>query len=94
MRSPILKFLTPDEISAIISKTKAAPGDIIFLARTKKSWSMVLGKLRDKLEESLDLKDPNIIARAWIVGFPMYEYNETLKVVDFAITLLVCLKVG
>ena len=84
MRSPILKFLTPDEISAIISKTKAAPGDIIFFgADEKKLVNKVLGKLRDKLGESLGLKAPNIIAWAWIVGFPMYEYNETLKALDF-----------
>ncbi len=83
-RSPILKFLSEDELSAIISKTHAAPGDIIFFgADDRKIVNKVLGKLRDKLGDTFGLKDPSIMAWAWITDFPMYEYSDTEKKVDF-----------
>ncbi len=84
MRSPILKFLSPQEISAIVSKTEAKPGDIIFFgADDRKIVNKVLGKLRSKLGDMFKLKDPNLIAWAWIYNFPMYEYNEQEKKIDF-----------
>jgi aspartyl-tRNA synthetase len=84
LRSPILKFLSEDETKSIISKTHAAPGDIIFFGADKKEIvNKVLGKLRDKLGDIFGLKDPNIIAWAWITDFPMYEYNEKEKKIDF-----------
>ena len=84
MKSPILKFLSPDEISAIVSKTKAEKGDIIFFgADDRKVVNKVLGKLRDKLGDMFGLKDPSIMAWAWITDFPMYEYSDTEKKIDF-----------
>jgi len=84
MRSPILKFLSPDEITSILTKTKAEKGDIIFFgADEKKTVNKVLGKLRDKLGDMFGLKDPNIVAWAWIADFPMYEYSETERKLDF-----------
>jgi aspartyl-tRNA synthetase len=77
LKSPIIKFLSPEEINSIISKTKAQPGDIIFFgADQKEVVNKVLGKLRDKLGDIFGLKDPNIIAWAWITDFPMYEMND------------------
>ena len=42
-----------------------------------------MGKLRDKLGDTFGLKDPSIMAWAWITDFPMYEYSDTEKKVDF-----------
>jgi len=84
MKSPILKFLSQDEIQAIVKKTHADEGDIIFFGADQKAIvNKVLGKLRDKLGDSFGLKDPNIVAWAWITDFPMYEYNEREKKIDF-----------
>jgi aspartyl-tRNA synthetase len=84
LKSPILKFLSDEEISSIISKTKAENGDIIFFGADKKDLvNKVLGKLRLELGNAFGLKDPNVIAWAWIVDFPMYEYNEAEKRLDF-----------
>ena len=84
LRSPILKFLSADEIQSILTKTHAAPGDIIFFgADNIKIVNKVLGKLRDKLGDIFGLKDPNIIAWSWITDFPMFEYSETEKRWDF-----------
>ncbi len=83
LRSPILKFLSDDEIKNIISQTKAAPGDIIFFGADQKNLvNKVLGKLRDKLGDIFGLKDPSIMAWAWITDFPMYELNKEGKL-DF-----------
>lgn len=82
-KSPILKFLSEIEIKNIISKTGAKTGDIIFFgADQKDKVNKVLGKLRDKLADMFNLKDPNIIAWAWITDFPMYELDTEGKL-DF-----------
>jgi aspartyl-tRNA synthetase len=84
LRSPILKFLSADEIQSILTKTHAAPGDIIFFgADQKQIVNKVLGKLRDKLGDTFGLKDPGLIAWAWITDFPMFEWSDTEKRWDF-----------
>ena len=83
MKSPILKFLSEDEIKSIVSKTNAQTGDIIFFGTDQKEVvNKVLGKLRHHLGDAFGLKDPNIVAWAWITDFPMYELNKEGKV-DF-----------
>lgn len=84
LKSPILKFLSQTEIQTILSKTQAEKGDIIFFgADSKDTVNKTLGKLRDKLAADFGLKDPNIIAWAWITDFPMYEWNEREQKIDF-----------
>jgi aspartyl-tRNA synthetase len=84
VKSPILKFLSEPEIAAIVKKTDAKTGDIIFFgADSRDQVNKVLGKLRDRLADDFGLKDPGVVAWAWIVDFPMYEYNETEKKIDF-----------
>ncbi len=83
LKSPILKFLSESEISSILTKTNAQPGDIIFFgADSREIVNKVLGKLRDRLGEMFELKDPGLIAWAWITDFPMYELNKDGKL-DF-----------
>lgn len=83
MKSPILKFLSESEIKAIIEKTDAKTGDIIFFgADTNDIVNKVLGKLRHHLGDVFKLKDPNVVAWAWITDFPMYELDKEGKL-DF-----------
>lgn len=83
LRSPILKFLSETEIQAILEKTGAGPGDIIFFgADTKELVNKVLGKLRHHLGDMFKLKDPGVVAWAWITDFPMYELDKEGKL-DF-----------
>lgn len=84
IKSPILKFLSEVEKNAIISKTKAETGDIIFFGADQKTVvNKSLGKLRGKLGDVFGLKDESLIAWAWIYNFPMYEWSETEKRIDF-----------
>jgi aspartyl-tRNA synthetase len=82
-KSPILKFLSENELKTIISKTEAKTGDIIFFGAGQRAVvNKYLGKLRDKLGDIYNLKDPNVIAWAWITDFPMYELDKDGKL-DF-----------
>ncbi len=84
LKSPILKFLSEEEVKNILSKTKADKGDVIFFgADERKLVNKVLGKLRDKLATSFGLKDPSVVAWAWITDFPMYEWDEKNNKIDF-----------
>ncbi len=83
-KSPILKFLSETEQTTIIKKTKAETGDIIFFGADSRALvNKVLGKLRSKLGDVFGLKDPELIAWAWVVDFPMYEWSEQEKRLDF-----------
>jgi aspartyl-tRNA synthetase len=85
LKSPILKFLSETETQAIVSKMNADKGDIIFFGADERSLvNKVLGRLRSKLGDIFGLKDPNVVAWAWITEFPMYEYSETEKKIDFS----------
>jgi aspartyl-tRNA synthetase len=82
-KSPILKFLSEEEKTNIITKTKAETGDIVFFgADQKEIVNKVLGKLRSQLGDMFGLKDPSVVAWAWITDFPMYELNKEGKL-DF-----------
>lgn len=82
-KSPILKFLSEVEKKAIVEKTGAQDGDIIFFGADNKTLvNQVLGKLRNTLADMFGLKDPELVAWAWITDFPMYELNKEGKL-DF-----------
>jgi aspartyl-tRNA synthetase len=84
VKSPIAKFLKPEELKAIQEKTGAKDGDIVFFgADTKQIVATVLGRLRNEFAEHFNLKDPNVIALAWIVDFPFYEWDEKANKLDF-----------
>jgi aspartyl-tRNA synthetase len=84
LRSPIAKFLSDREKTALLERTGARPGDAIFFGADKRATvNKVLGKLRIVFADHFDLKDPNVVALAWIVDFPFYEWDESNKRVDF-----------
>ena len=84
IKSPIAKFLKPEELQAIRSKTGAKDGDIVFFgADAHNIVNKVLGKLRIAFADHFELKDPNIISLVWIVDFPLYEKDEKTGKVDF-----------
>lgn len=83
-KSPIAKFLSETEMTAIITKTGAKTGDTIFFGADDRAVvNKVLGNLRSRLADDFKLKDPNVVALAWIVDFPMYEHSEIDNKVDF-----------
>ena len=83
-RSPIMKFLSDNEIDAIFNKTAIEPGDAIFFgADTRSVVNAVLGRLRNEFAAHFNLKDPSVVALAWIIDFPFYEWDDHGKKLDF-----------
>jgi aspartyl-tRNA synthetase len=84
VKSPIAKFLKPEELEDVRVKTGAADGDVVFFGADKRRVvNKVLGKLRIAFADHFKLKDPNVIALAWIVDFPFYEQDEKTGKLDF-----------
>lgn len=84
VKSPIAKFLSEAELAAIQQKTGAQDGDAVFFGADGRAVvNRVLGRLRIEFANHFGLKDPNVIALAWVVDFPFYEWDEKNKKLDF-----------
>ncbi|KAK3582284.1 hypothetical protein CHS0354_023823 [Potamilus streckersoni] len=84
-KGPILKFMKEEELNLLKGKLKIETGDVVFFAagiweRTCK----IMGEMRSYFGKRLFEFDKNELAFCWIVDFPMYEYNEELKKIDFS----------
>ena len=76
LQSPILKFLPDDAVSAIMERTNAQNGDLVFFGADKTSVvNEALGALRVKLGEDLGLIEAGW-RPLWVVDFPMFEWDE------------------
>ena len=72
--SPIIKYLGKELGQKIARVMKAEAGDIIFFAADReKIVREVLGNLRVELAHKLNLIDPDVLAFAYIVDFPLFE---------------------
>ena len=79
LQSPIMKFLPDDAVDAILSRTGAENGDLIFFGADKaKIVNEALGALRVKLGEDRGLVDEGW-RPLWVVDFPMFEWDEKSK---------------
>jgi aspartyl-tRNA synthetase len=85
LQSPIVKFLGDDLAKKIVAHMGAKPGDAIFFSADV--WlkaCTVLGQVRIHIAKMQKLADSKLAAWAWIVDFPMYEWNEADKKIDFS----------
>lgn len=80
LNSPITKFMTEGEISAIMERLDGQVGDILFFVGDKNTVVYdSLGALRLKLAEKLDLIQENTWDLLWVTEFPLFEYSEEEK---------------
>lgn len=71
------KFMTEEEMSAILERTGAEKGDVVFIVADKKSLTLsVLGSLRLMVAKRLDIIPEDQYNFLWITEFPFFEYNE------------------
>ncbi len=69
--------LSDAEKSAILAAAGSQPGDLLMLvADTPKVVNEVMSALRLEMGRRLKLADPGVLAFAWIVDFPLFEWNE------------------
>ncbi len=79
------KFIKPEEVTAIQNLTGAKTGDLVlFVADSKSVANKTLSALRLLFRDRLNLADKNVLAFAWVLDFPMFEYNEEDKKWDAA----------
>jgi aspartyl-tRNA synthetase len=80
----VTKFFTSEQLAELKNLLAIDKNGIIFFSADNWRVScLALGAVRDVAGEKLNLKDPNLIAWAWIVDFPMYEFNERENKIDF-----------
>ncbi|MGQ9827306.1 MAG: aspartate--tRNA ligase [Roseiflexus sp.] len=77
VRSSFGRQVAPDEMAAIIRRMEGAPGDLLLIvADTPKIVAQTLDRLRREFGARLNLADPNVLAWAWVLDFPLVEWNE------------------
>ncbi len=82
--APIAKFISRAEHEALIDRMQPQAGDAIFFGADERATvNKVLGRLRNAFADHFELKDPNVVALAWVVDFPFYEWSESERKVDF-----------
>jgi aspartyl-tRNA synthetase len=82
---PIAKNIGPERTEAIRAQLGLSVGDAVFFAagRPEKFYKFA-GEARNRVADELELSDKDQFAFCWIVDFPMYEWNEEEKKIDFS----------
>lgn len=76
IRSPLTKFVRPEELNNIVARLQLEKGDIAFLcADGFKIACEVLGRLRNRMAELCGLIPANQWKFVWIIEFPLFEYH-------------------
>ncbi len=77
-RSPITKFFAPETLEEIGRRLEAEPGDLLlFVADANPDVVYdALGRLRVHIADMLGLRDPDVLAFAWIIDFPWAFWDE------------------
>jgi aspartyl-tRNA synthetase len=85
-KGSLSKQLSDSEKKGLGNQLNLANNDaIVFIVGAEKLKTQTSGgKIRNYFAEKLNLKDPNSWAFAWIVDFPMYEFNEDTQKIDFS----------
>ena len=76
-KSSFAKFMTEEQMNALVAAMDGKPGDLLLFAadKTKIVWT-VLGALRCHLAELMGLVDKNVYRFVWIIEFPLLEWSD------------------
>jgi aspartyl-tRNA synthetase len=84
-KGPIAKFVPEAALAQMVQKTGVKAGDALFFAADKAARAATLaGAARARLGKELELIDETRFEFCWIVDFPMYEWSEEEKRIDFS----------
>ena len=77
MKSSFAKFMTDEQMDALVKAMDGEPGDLLLFAADKNKvvWDS-LGALRVELAKQLELLDKNEYRFVWITEFPLLEWSE------------------
>ncbi len=84
-KGPIAKFVTDDRLARLKALTGAQDGDAVFFVADKPeaAWKFA-GQARTRIGQEMGVIAEDGFAFCWIVDFPMFEYDETAKKIDFS----------
>ena len=76
-KSSFAKFMTEEELDALVKAMDGEAGDLLLFAADKNKivWD-VLGNLRLEIARNFDLLDKNVYKFLWVTEFPEFEYSE------------------
>ena len=84
-RGPIAKFLPAEAQKALVAKAGLSAGDAVFFACDKEAKAAKLaGAARIRIGNDLGVAKKDVFEFCWVVDFPMYEWNEEEKKIDFS----------
>ena len=76
-KSSFAKFMTDEEMDALVAAMDGKPGDLLLFAADKKKLVYdVLGALRLELAKQMNLLDKNEYRFVWVTEFPLLEWSE------------------
>ena len=76
-KSSFAKFMTPEELDALVKAMDGEPGDLLLFAADKDKLALeTMGALRCELAKKLELIDSSRFEFLWVVEFPLLEYDE------------------
>ena len=78
MASSFAKFLTEDEMNAVLAKADAQPGDVVLIIGDTKNATVlsVLGALRGEVAKRLDIIPKDKYNFLWVTEFPFFDWDE------------------
>jgi aspartyl-tRNA synthetase len=83
-KGPIVKFMTEPELESMKEQLGLETGDVVFFAAGKwEAACKIMGGMRTYFGDLFTL-DSDELSFCWIVDFPMFEYNEDTKKIDFS----------
>ena len=84
-KGPIAKFFSGDAINTLCKKVNAVGGDaIFFVCDIKKDAEKFSAWARTEIAKNLELIKDNVFEFCWVTDYPMFEYNEIDKKIDFS----------
>ena len=84
-KGPIAKFFSEDSINTLCKKINAEGGDaIFFVCDIKKNAEKFSAWARTEIAKNLELIKDNVFEFCWVTDYPMFEYNEIDKKIDFS----------
>jgi aspartyl-tRNA synthetase len=86
LKGPIGKFLSNDALRELIERTKVKPGDALFFSADANAdrAARIAGLARTRLGQELKLIEEGTFRFCWVVDYPMYEWDEAEKRIDFS----------
>ena len=80
LKSQISKFFSDEQLENIRQAAAAEEGDLVLIIADKPAVAVnAMGQLRLEMARRMNLIDPDKLAFAWVLDFPMFEYDEEEK---------------